>query len=232
MDNKSLSDIGKEVGELCEEKNRAYGDSFAKAGVILAGLYPHGVAPHQYTDMLGVIRVLDKLFRIATQKMAFGESPWRDIAGYGILGTFNDQNHYDDLLRQLDPPEEGEEVDRLIGDFNREAALATQIAQAKHELREEYWESPGPGHLPPIAERGWTLPDGSPIVHVPDESVASTGGLRLPDGSPITDVPDELAVFEELLCADCISSMVPPDDMPCKKCIDKPYRPHWRQSKG
>jgi hypothetical protein len=209
MENKSLSDIGREVGELCEEKNIAYGDSFAKAGVILAGLYPHGVAPHQYTDMLGVIRVLDKLFRIATQKMAFGESPWRDIAGYGILGTFNDQDHYDDLLRQLDPPEEGEEVDRLIGDFNREAALATQIAQAKHELREEYWESPGPGQYPPLAE--W--------------------GLRLPDGSPITDVPDELAVFEELLCADCISSTVPPDDMPCKKCIDKPYRPHWRQAK-
>jgi hypothetical protein len=30
---------------------------------------------------------LDKLFRIATARDALGESPYRDIAGYGLLGA-------------------------------------------------------------------------------------------------------------------------------------------------
>jgi hypothetical protein len=39
--------------------------------------------------MLAVVRILDKLFRIANDKNAFNEDPWQDIAGYGILGTYN-----------------------------------------------------------------------------------------------------------------------------------------------
>ena len=39
--------------------------------------------------MLAVVRIVDKLFRIATDKDAFGESPFKDIAGYGILGVAN-----------------------------------------------------------------------------------------------------------------------------------------------
>ena len=41
--------------------------------------------------MLAITRIVDKLFRIATKKDAFGESPFKDIAGYGILGVANDQ---------------------------------------------------------------------------------------------------------------------------------------------
>ncbi len=40
--------------------------------------------------MLAITRIIDKLFRIATKKDAFGESPFKDIAGYGILGISND----------------------------------------------------------------------------------------------------------------------------------------------
>ena len=36
--------------------------------------------------MLGVIRVVDKLFRVANGKQG-SEDPWQDIAGYGLLGT-------------------------------------------------------------------------------------------------------------------------------------------------
>lgn len=32
-----------------------------------------------------VVRVVDKLFRIANHKDAFGENPWADIAGYAVL---------------------------------------------------------------------------------------------------------------------------------------------------
>jgi len=41
--------------------------------------------------MLAITRVLDKLFRLATRKDAFGESPWNDICGYAILGIASDQ---------------------------------------------------------------------------------------------------------------------------------------------
>lgn len=75
------------IGKLVSEKNMAYGSSFSEAHKILEVLYPSGIAPHQFTDALAVIRVIDKLFRIATKKDAFGESPWQDIAGYGILGV-------------------------------------------------------------------------------------------------------------------------------------------------
>ena len=77
--------IGTEIGRLVDEKNRAYGDAFNKAGDFLKILYPDGVKPDQYDDMLAIVRVFDKLMRIANQKEAFGENPWRDIAGYGIL---------------------------------------------------------------------------------------------------------------------------------------------------
>jgi hypothetical protein len=81
--------IGTEIGKLVDQKNTAYGDSFKKSEQILKILYPDGVHPEQYQDMLAITRILDKLFRIATSKDAFGESPFKDIAGYGILGVSN-----------------------------------------------------------------------------------------------------------------------------------------------
>jgi hypothetical protein len=83
--------MGRLLGELTQMKNAAYGDSFVKSGEILAILYPSGILPEQYRDALAIVRVIDKLFRIATRKDAFGESPWKDIAGYGILGAVSDE---------------------------------------------------------------------------------------------------------------------------------------------
>jgi hypothetical protein len=87
--NKTYIQIAEEVGKLVQEKNAAYGSSFAESYKILSVLYPNGIKPEQYTDALAIIRVIDKLFRIATNKDAFGESPWRDIAGYALLGIAN-----------------------------------------------------------------------------------------------------------------------------------------------
>lgn len=81
------AEIAAAIGELVEQKQAAYGDSFGKAGVVMRQLYPDGIPPEKLDDALGVVRVVDKLFRIATAKDAFGESPWRDIAGYGVLGA-------------------------------------------------------------------------------------------------------------------------------------------------
>lgn len=83
--NKNYEEIGKEIGKLVAEKQIAYGDSFGKAGEVLKILYPSGVSLEQYDDMLSIIRIIDKIFRIANARDAFGENPYRDIAGYGIL---------------------------------------------------------------------------------------------------------------------------------------------------
>ena len=85
-------EIASEIGDLVQEKNNAYGDSFGQASRILEVLYPSGIKPFQYTDALAITRVIDKLFRIANKKDAFGESPWRDICGYAILGVANDED--------------------------------------------------------------------------------------------------------------------------------------------
>ena len=88
---KSLKQLSLELGSLLEEKNKAYGSAFSKSSEILKILYPDGIQPDQYTDLLLTTRILDKLFRIATDKSAFNEEPWKDIAGYGILGIYKEQ---------------------------------------------------------------------------------------------------------------------------------------------
>lgn len=91
MDESVYVKIGKEIGELVESKQKAYGDSFSKSGKILEVLYPNGVSVDQYDDLLTIARIIDKLFRIATAKDSFGESPYRDIVGYSILGVRKDE---------------------------------------------------------------------------------------------------------------------------------------------
>lgn len=87
-----MAELGRQLGELCEEKNRAYGDSFAQTGDFLKLLYPDGITPAQYDDALCIVRIFDKLTRIATDKDAFGESPYNDIVGYGLLGSVMSKN--------------------------------------------------------------------------------------------------------------------------------------------
>lgn len=85
--NTSYKEIGSEIGALVDQKNLAYGDSFNRSGEVLKILYPNGIKPDQYKDALAVVRIIDKLFRIANAKDALNENPFRDIAGYGILGS-------------------------------------------------------------------------------------------------------------------------------------------------
>lgn len=75
------------IANLVVEKQEAYGDSFSKSGQIMKILYPEGVPLDKLEDALTVIRIIDKLFRIATKKDAFGESPWKDIVGYALLAA-------------------------------------------------------------------------------------------------------------------------------------------------
>lgn len=119
----NYAEMGRALGELTQMKNLAYGDSFEKSGELLKLLYPKGIHPEQYRDALAIVRVIDKLFRIATRKDAFGESPWKDIAGYGILGAVSDEraveadeacverrDHFETLPAKPWEPEVGEKV--------------------------------------------------------------------------------------------------------------------------
>ena len=86
MTDNFYEDLGRRVGQTVDEKQAAYGDSLYKAGVFLLLLYPDGIKPEQYDDLLCLVRIFDKQMRIATAKDALGESPYSDIAGYGLLG--------------------------------------------------------------------------------------------------------------------------------------------------
>jgi hypothetical protein len=79
-------ELGIKVGTLVDKKQAAYGDSFGKAGDVLRLMYPDGINTGQYDDMLCLVRIIDKLFRIATDRDALGESPFQDVAGYALLG--------------------------------------------------------------------------------------------------------------------------------------------------
>jgi hypothetical protein len=89
-----LTEIGFEVGELVTKKQKAYGDSFGRSGECLRQMFPEGIKPEQYDDLLTIARILDKLFRIANNPDAFEENPYQDIVGYGLLGM---KRHADKL---------------------------------------------------------------------------------------------------------------------------------------
>jgi hypothetical protein len=83
----TYQELGAEIGNLVSIKQKAYGNSFGKSGDVMRILYPEGVPADKLDDALTIVRVLDKLFRIATDRDALGESPWRDIAGYALLAV-------------------------------------------------------------------------------------------------------------------------------------------------
>lgn len=82
-------EIGRKVGELVEKKQRLYGDSYGKSGNVLQILYPEGISPEQYEDLLFVTRLLDKLIRFTsntpTERLGQDESPVGDMLGYCLL---------------------------------------------------------------------------------------------------------------------------------------------------
>lgn len=94
-------EIGTNIGALVEKKNKAYGNAFAESCKILEVLFPNGVPVEKYTDLLTITRILDKLFRIATDKDALGESPFGDIAGYAILALKRQQDEVEKTAREM-----------------------------------------------------------------------------------------------------------------------------------
>lgn len=92
---KTYEERGRELGALVESKQKQYGDSAGRAGKILEIYYPNGIKPYQYDDALLMVRILDKLSRIAQRgadgKDLGGESPYKDLGGYSLLGWAKDE---------------------------------------------------------------------------------------------------------------------------------------------
>lgn len=99
----TFRELGERIGKLLEEKNAAYGNSFDDAGDFLKLLYPKGVSVEQMNDALCLVRIFDKMKRIATNKDAFGESPYQDIAGYAILGLRRVEAQKEEAAQQQPP---------------------------------------------------------------------------------------------------------------------------------
>lgn len=82
---KTYENVGRKVGSLVDKKNVAYGDSFAKAGEVMGVLFPDGIKRNQIYMALAIVRILDKVSRLATGDDPYNENCWEDIAGYAIL---------------------------------------------------------------------------------------------------------------------------------------------------
>jgi hypothetical protein len=75
---------GRAIGRLVDSKQRQYGDSFHKCPDYLRLLYPDGIRPEQYEDLLALVRDFDKSMRIATGNQG-NEDAWADKCGYALL---------------------------------------------------------------------------------------------------------------------------------------------------
>jgi hypothetical protein len=92
--------LGSEIGKLITSKQAAYGDSFHKSGEVMKQLYPNGIPVSNYVDVLAIVRIIDKLFRLATDPNYNNENSWADIAGYSLLRLGDVKNKTDKLPKK------------------------------------------------------------------------------------------------------------------------------------
>ena len=100
--------LGREVGIQVDCKNAAYGDSFIKSGQVMRIFYSQGIKPKQMDDLLAVVRIVDKLFRVATDNDPYGEDPWEDILGYVMLRIMQKRKEREKQCQSLTSPPSAE----------------------------------------------------------------------------------------------------------------------------
>lgn len=92
----TIKQIANDLSQLIEKKNQAYGNAFDKTEDILKILYPNGIKVEQYKDIHVLVRMLDKICRIARDNDPFNESPYMDLAGYSLLAL--ERREKDEIL--------------------------------------------------------------------------------------------------------------------------------------
>jgi len=127
---KKYTNIGLEIGALVDEKNAAYGDSFTKAAEFLKILYPNGIPVDAYTDALCIVRIFDKLMRLATSKDYNNERPYADIAGYAFLGLQKDRLRAEQKEKaarkiniEMKVDVDSDQLDNIIREFEEKAEM-------------------------------------------------------------------------------------------------------------
>lgn len=83
--NDDFVSVAQSIASTLSVKDEQYGPAFQTVPQILSILYPDGIQPQDYPNVLTLTRILDKIQRIATNNGNDPEDPWRDIAGYAIL---------------------------------------------------------------------------------------------------------------------------------------------------
>ena len=83
---------GREIGALVDSKQAQYGDAISAVDDIMSILYPNGVPKEKMRDMLLIVRMLDKICRLSLGNGEGGESPFKDLTGYSILGDCHKKN--------------------------------------------------------------------------------------------------------------------------------------------
>lgn len=109
---KSFHEIAVLQADLLEKKDRAYGSSFNKTADHLKILFPDGIVDDQYQHLMFIIRVLDKLTRIANSSLLPPEEgcldAYLDINGYSILGIKKI------LDSKIEPEQKSEIVEEMV----------------------------------------------------------------------------------------------------------------------
>lgn len=137
--------IGEDLGKLIAEKQKAYGDSYGKSGELLKVLFPNGINPDNYTNLLAIVRIIDKLFRISTDPNWGGESPWKDICGYALLRLADEENKApaSPVKTRLDEVENTHDVAHATVSKGRDPGIKDYLVKINQD-RAQYWAAQDP----------------------------------------------------------------------------------------
>ena len=81
-----------DLGKKAAQKNSDYGSAFDQINRIFLILYPDGIKPQQYSDATILVRMLDKVCRIANGgSKFFAEDSWHDIFGYSLVRLIDEE---------------------------------------------------------------------------------------------------------------------------------------------
>lgn len=101
MSEQTFEQLGSDIGKFTDEKQKAYGNSVDKAFELMKiFLREYRNPDHTYTipesllkHLLLQVRIIDKQNRIFSNPEGdlMGESPYRDMTGYSLIGTNMDE---------------------------------------------------------------------------------------------------------------------------------------------
>jgi len=77
--------LGAHVGAVVDRKNAEYGNSINDTAAFLTALFPQGIPVDAYNDVGLLVRLFDKMKRIANGNQG-EENAWKDLVGYALLG--------------------------------------------------------------------------------------------------------------------------------------------------